>query len=186
MSLLLHLLLYAAISIRSLEALSAAPHNIDCPVGTARDLCGTIVFTVADKNKNWSQIVHQGSSPVTNVTWVISVDVEGPGCFDLYENENFDKPLITRAYAGWMNNSKVFSKEIPPIRSIQYWYDCQSNLVTRIIFGCGSLLAAVLMIIALMPTLRENFKSLHQKTSQSDEMNEASARGKNNEIQNTK
>ena len=82
---LLHLLLYAAISIRSLEALGAAPHNIDCPVGTARDRCGTIVFTVADKNKNWSQIVHQGSYPVTNVTWVISIDVEGPGCFVLYE-----------------------------------------------------------------------------------------------------
>ena len=179
--------------------------NSDCPEGP--DRCGVLVLKIAENQENWKNAnafsgrreSHEGTSPVLNFERVISIEVEGPGCYVLYENPNYEKPPMIKVYAGLR-----LSTTIPAIQSIEYWYDCKGTFednsrilglqqrsasivtnftgnqtlsrsetnISKFIFGGGSGLAAILMILVLVPTFKESHKSKQQTENETQEMSE--------------
>ena len=166
------------------------PHNIDCPAASGR--CGTLLMTLLNHGFD----VFHGSVPIVKMEHITSVRVNGPGCFVLYENQNYRKPPMMKVYEGL-----TFSTNISVIRSIQYWYDCQGsyedkgriqpgrtnvfrrapfpNITKRYIAGIGSILAVIFLIVALFPSFRESYKLKQQVRSEVQEMSSTSALTKN-------
>ena len=179
------------------------PHNIDCPAASGH--CVTLHMTLLNHGFD----VLYGSVPFVKMEHITSVRVHGPGCFVLYENQNYRKPPMMTVYEGL-----TFSTNISVIRSIQYWYDCQgsyedkdriqhgrtnvfrrapfSNITIkhtpekqfsinkRYIAGIGSILAVIFSIVALFPSFRESYKLKRRVRSEVQEMSSTSAQTKTN------
>ena len=123
---------YQGCNIQYMVLAMPEPHNSDCPLCFCEvpgppchcPPCGFLHLTIAENQVNWKNAkvgtkkTVNGTFPVLNFERVISMEVEGPGCFILYANPNYKQPQMIKVYAGLR-----LSTRIPVIRSIEYWYD---------------------------------------------------------------
>ena len=81
--------------------------------------------------------VFHGSVPIVKTEHITSIRINGPGCFVLFENQNYRNPMM-KVYEGLTFPTNIeyegltLSTNISVIRSIQYWYDCPARAVMKI------------------------------------------------------
>lgn len=116
------------------------------------------------KNETTREIKYNRTHSTLYVENVVKIDVVGPGCFVLYEEHNYRKK-IGKVYSGFR-----LTTEIPAVGSIECFPECNNTNIKRYVFGGGSILASILMIAVLFPSLREGCKSKRKRDQEQDQV----------------
>ena len=85
------------------------------------DACGTLYLTTAT-----GTVEHQGTKASVDFTGILSLRVDGQGCFNLYANSNYRSHIKRLKKVDNRNIYKAYPS-IPSIKSIEFFLDCRKR-----------------------------------------------------------